>query len=352
MEKEEEKYIKLFTPLQREQEDMVYNIWKENIFEDIYHREIAIEKYCKEVNCDFLMALYSIIKIIENRYLMSLSNGEIAYPSKSLVEKLILENEVYKREEYGHLEIIDQKMCELNEKGYLDYPYIHIKLTQKDVNDLKNACEALIKERLKNIQPYIDNSLNAPCIIENYDILPQIERQFYYQIEKIKQDETTDKFDNKKEIVYDKQEKNIDEKEEEIKEEDENKEYYVSISKRLNQFIKRGTPENYSHIVNEKSFSNKRKYLIINRPLKKDCVLFAKVFNLTKDSLVAILKQKDGKNCKEIELTNQYFNRIEINLANPTEYEKALIKVRNECLNKINPSDFPILERNIKKSCK
>lgn len=204
MEKEEEKYIKLFTPLQRKQKDMVYNIWKENIFEDIYHREIAIEKYCKEVNCDFLMALYSIIKIIENRYLMSLSNGE-AYPSKSLVEKLILENEVYKREEYGHLEIIDQKMCELNEKGYLDYPYIHIKLTQKDVNDLKNACEALIKERLKNIQPYIDNPLNAPCIIENYDILPQIERQFYYQIEKIKQDETTDKFDNKHEVDFDKE---------------------------------------------------------------------------------------------------------------------------------------------------
>lgn len=148
--------------------------------------------------------------------------------------------------------------------------------------------------------------------------------------------------DDKNVIIWG-EEKIIDE--DEIKVDDKNKEHYDEIVKLLKPYIERGTPENYSDIVNEKSFSNKKKYLIINRTLKKDCVLFAKVFNLTKDSLVAILKQKDGKNCKEIELTNQYFNSIEINLANPTEYEKALIKVRNECLNKINPSVFPILER-------
>ena len=122
-------------------------------------------------------------------------------------------------------------------------------------------------------------------------------------------------------------------------------ELYKKIQKELKKYIKRGTPENYSDIVNEKAFSNKKKYLIIDRTLKKDCILFAKVFNLTKDNLITILKQKDGNNCKEIKLTNQYFNNIEINLVTPIGYEKALIKVRNECLNKINPSVFPILER-------
>lgn len=67
-------YIRLFYQLKKEQSNDIFNIWKENITEDITIRFKEIEKYCEEKECDLMMALYRIYDSFNISYVLSDSN--------------------------------------------------------------------------------------------------------------------------------------------------------------------------------------------------------------------------------------------------------------------------------------
>lgn len=126
---------------------------------------------------------------------------------------------------------------------------------------------------------------------------------------------------------------------------DKTEEYYNTLATTLKPYIDRGTPENYKLIVDYRSFNgNQNKYLSSKKITLKEWVLFAKTFELNRNELISLVKYKEKQN--SLTKDNTYFNVQEINLfyKQATPFEQALIKVRNECLNKIDPTRFPLYE--------
>lgn len=97
MEYEEDDYIRLFTPLKNQQEKDIYNIWIDNIEENIVNRKEEISEYCKKEKCDYLSALYLIYERIKNKFLCAIkqTSNEInkksyEYWDKSTIKKSII----------------------------------------------------------------------------------------------------------------------------------------------------------------------------------------------------------------------------------------------------------------------
>lgn len=137
----------------------------------------------------------------------------------------------------------------------------------------------------------------------------------------------------------------IDEKA--VQEENTNtKEEYKQIYKTLKKFIPFSSPEKYEKIIdykiNSKAFSNidGRFFMVMESGIDRDILRFAECFNLTRKEAEKIFKTKDKKS---IRLNPK--DSISINIDHPGDLEYALIKVRNECLNKINSKKFKLLEK-------
>jgi len=128
-----------------------------------------------------------------------------------------------------------------------------------------------------------------------------------------------------------------------LKENIPNIDLYKEIKKLLVPFIGRGTSQNYISIINNKKFSSKKTYLTLISSNKKDAILFAKTFNLNKDQLISVLRQKKEKKTQVLNISDVYFKSIIFNEIDPSKFERELFKVRNEYLNKINPKEFPLI---------
>ncbi|MDD4703336.1 MAG: hypothetical protein PHE28_03310 [Bacteroidales bacterium] len=92
---EEVKYphvYKLFEDIEIDQESEVFNIWMDKIEEKIDVKIKYIENYCKEMKCDFMIALYTVYKRLKEKpYLCHFYNNQTpkyAYYSYSLLHSL------------------------------------------------------------------------------------------------------------------------------------------------------------------------------------------------------------------------------------------------------------------------
>ncbi len=121
---------------------------------------------------------------------------------------------------------------------------------------------------------------------------------------------------------------------------------YKQIYKTLKKFISFSSPEKYEKIIdfkiNSKDFSNMdgRFFIVMESGIDRDILRFAECFNLKRKEAEKIFKTKDKK---PIRLNPK--DSISINIVTPSEFETALIDVRNKCLNKINPKKFKLLEK-------
>ncbi|MDX9797818.1 MAG: hypothetical protein RBT05_03080 [Bacteroidales bacterium] len=115
-------FIRLYISLKHSEEEMINKIWMQNSQDKIYHRKNAIKEYCEKENCDFMIALYSIVE---------------------------------------------------NHKT-------NTSLNPNDISDLEKQILKIAKQRHRNPLPYINNPLNLPIQKENYYNLSTIQKQFYY----------------------------------------------------------------------------------------------------------------------------------------------------------------------------
>lgn len=127
---------------------------------------------------------------------------------------------------------------------------------------------------------------------------------------------------------------------------DEHEEIYKEIQKKLNNYISYNGIEKYKKIINYKinstDFSNidGRCFLVMKSGIDRDILRFTECFNLTRKEAEKIFKTKDKK---PISLNPK--DSVSINMLDPSDFEKALIEVRNKCLHKINPEKFKLLEK-------
>lgn len=119
---------------------------------------------------------------------------------------------------------------------------------------------------------------------------------------------------------------------------------YEEIKKKLNKYISYNGIEKYKKIINYKinstDFSNidGRCFLVMKSGIDRDILRFTECFNLTRKEAEKIFKTKDKK---PISLNPK--DSVSINMLDPSDFEKVLIEVRNEHLNKINPKKFKLI---------
>ena len=125
---------------------------------------------------------------------------------------------------------------------------------------------------------------------------------------------------------------------------DEHEEIYKEIQKKLNNYISYDGVEKYKTIIqykiNSTDFSNidGRCFLVMKSGIDRDILRFTECFNLTRKEAEKIFKTKDKK---PISLNPK--DSVSINMLDPSDFEKVLIEVRNEHLNKINPKKFKLI---------
>jgi len=207
MEEEENLYYKLFTPLSNKQKEDVFQLWMNNIEEDIIIRKQAIKEYCDNNKCDFMMSLYYIFQNIENKYLCyyNIDQYEKEYKyydyeslssflRKRIVdflnsgsslnnEQMVFLNEmldIIKTKKYYDLSIA-------NTNNHFDFIDLYIDSiscigVEDDEKDLESQINALSKFRRKNPEEFINNPLNVPYEISYYYFYPEIEKNMYYKI--------------------------------------------------------------------------------------------------------------------------------------------------------------------------
>ncbi|NCC18127.1 MAG: hypothetical protein EOM29_04235 [Bacteroidia bacterium] len=121
-------------------------------------------------------------------------------------------------------------------------------------------------------------------------------------------------------------------------------EKYNKIEKLLAPHVERCTPNNIYALIENKTLNDT--YVLVKKNSKKECILFAKIFNIPQDTAFNIIRYKKDKQHLQFSCENIYFKNTEINLVKnqQTPFEEALINIRNDYLNKINPKEYPILE--------
>lgn len=133
-------------------------------------------------------------------------------------------------------------------------------------------------------------------------------------------------------------------KEEDIPDLHEDK--YKAIHNLLKDYITHASSNKIKAIINykinNKNFNNidGRSYFIMKSNIKRDICKFAQCFNITLKEAEKIFKTT---NKKPINLNPK--DSVSINMLDPSDFEKALIEVRNECLHKINPEKFKLLKK-------
>ena len=182
-------YIRLFYPLEKEQSNDIFNIWKENITEDITVRFKKIEKYCEEKECDLMMALYRIYDSFNISYVLSDSNlGIYDYLNEAtnsdfsrILKRAELDNEFQKimrikvkpikfdikildKEESKSIEDIYKKF----EKEFHPQPTINdarAKLIFEERTNIKSYIIELIKQRRESPEIYINDKVKTKVLI-------------------------------------------------------------------------------------------------------------------------------------------------------------------------------------------
>jgi hypothetical protein len=195
-EEDKKRYYRLFIPLLNKQKEDVFQLWMENIQEDIFIRKQIIKEYCDNNKCDFMMALFHIYKFIENKYYCDYCDEENEYIYKYfkahdliqfLKKDFIIIHGSYTEEVKENIKFILDVLRKTNkfdnyyEDFYSSINHISREYVINEEIDLKICIDSISKERYNNPDEFNNNPLNAPCEIENYDSFPEIEKQMYYK---------------------------------------------------------------------------------------------------------------------------------------------------------------------------
>jgi len=211
-------YIRLFYPLRRQQKEDVYNIWKDNIGEDISIKYKELEKYCEKNDCDLMMALFQIYdsynifycffdyNIGTSNYINSMSYSE----SMRGINRIFLDNKYQKK----ITNIKDDTLMRLN-KSLKNKPigkesnvkleaamesYLK-KLPQKEMineyrvyfvyeerKNIEDYILELIRERRGNPEKYINDKLKTKVRINKKSLFNypynNLEKQMYIPYDK------------------------------------------------------------------------------------------------------------------------------------------------------------------------
>lgn len=212
MEEEKDLYYRLFIPLSNKQKEDVFDIWMDNIEEDIYLRIEAISNYCikrkiENNNSDFMMALYSIIQKINNKYFCKYYEYDqnsvpiyeyhyydeddlVNFVKKRIIAKLNHSGENNKIHIENLITIIKSNhfynYLNAYEEEFYDYDYTHIQSISNDkvIEDtkiLEKHINNIIKKRRNDPILFNEKIFEFESIIKNYDSLPEIEKQMYYK---------------------------------------------------------------------------------------------------------------------------------------------------------------------------
>lgn len=212
MEEEKDLYYRLFIPLSNKQKEDVFDIWMDNIEEDIYLRIEAISNYCikrkiENNNSDFMMALYSIIQKINNKYFCKYYEYEqnsvpiyeyhyydeddlVNFVKKRIIAKLNHSGENNKIHIENLITIIKSNhfynYLNAYEEEFYDYDYTHIQSISNDkvIEDtkiLEKHINNIIKKRRNDPILFNEKIFEFEFSIKNYDSLPEIEKQMYYK---------------------------------------------------------------------------------------------------------------------------------------------------------------------------
>lgn len=208
MEEEKDLYIRLFYPLNEEQEKIVWEIWMENLGSDIYYRKKIIKNYCDRIDnngnkCDFMMALFYIYKKIRAQFLCFYYKPEYEneysyfdyYPLEVFLEERIayfLNNSLLSDDE--KIKIRKEIFDIINEQGeynditttfsdHMYFSYLHIYFISRnrveaDGNNLSHHIKELSNERQQNPKDYIEDTLNTPIEIPNFNSF-KLEKNMY-----------------------------------------------------------------------------------------------------------------------------------------------------------------------------
>ncbi|MBP1646531.1 MAG: hypothetical protein H6Q16_2109 [Bacteroidetes bacterium] len=231
MAEEEELYIRLFHPLNDKPKKEIWKIWENSINKDIYLRTKEIEQYCKENDCDFLMAIcyiYEIVKYLFTfKYVKEDGNIESKYFSyntpgyndlesflkKRIIDCLNLGGSITEEQVVTLYKMIDIIIYEriycykysdvlsdfLNKLGISSY-----NLNIEEEKDLRNIIEALSLERQNNPDIYINEILKIKVrkkdFEENIQYLGHT-KEMYYPVSKIKTENNIKDFNQEKTIT-------------------------------------------------------------------------------------------------------------------------------------------------------
>lgn len=237
MNREENLYIKLFISLRSNEEKDIYELWMENIEEKIYQRKKAIERYCKEKDCDFMIALFSIFEKIKDKYLIkfkSFNNGEISYKFMYLSKKSFREQP---------------------EKSFVS-KFGNLSQENNDIDNILSNIKIIIDQRRNNPDKYFQDILNTPCYKNMKDYF-EIQKSFYYPYFKFQK--IGDKAQKNKLLYSDK---------------------YEDMVEDLRPFIKNITPKILKHIIEKLSLPLDSQPLIMLKNNKSNIVRFADCFEI------------------------------------------------------------------------
>lgn len=204
---EEVKYphvYKLFEDIEIDQESEVFNIWMDKIEEKIDVKIKYIENYCKEMKCDFMIALYTVYKRLKEKpYLCHFYNNQTpkyAYYSYSLLHSLFWsyrsfppdsnveeENKRYKTCLKQMFEILDTNSKDFNSQNamligfhdFYDIPILEIQKNDIDCAYLERLISSYAEERKANPEPYIKKQ-KISIVKENFHTeFWELENEFY-----------------------------------------------------------------------------------------------------------------------------------------------------------------------------
>ncbi len=199
MEEEKDLYYRLFIPLSNKQKEDVFDIWMDNIEEDIYLRIEAISNYCikrkiENNNSDFMMALYSIIQKINNKYFCKYYEYEqnsvpiyeyhyydeddlVNFVKKRIIAKLNHSGENNKIHIENLITIIKSNhfynYLNAYEEEFYDYDYTHIQSISNDkvIEDtkiLEKHINNIIKKRRNDPILFNEKIFEFEFSIKNY----------------------------------------------------------------------------------------------------------------------------------------------------------------------------------------
>lgn len=195
---------KLFEDIEIDQESEVFNIWMDKIEEKIDVRIRYIENYCKEMKCDFMIALYTVYKRLKEKpYLCHFYNNQTpkyAYYSYSLLHSLFWcyrsfppdsnveeENKRYKTCLKQMFEILDTNNKDFNLQNailidfhdFYDIPILEIQKNDIDCTYLERFISSIAEERKANPEPYIKKQ-KISIVKENFHTeFWELENEFY-----------------------------------------------------------------------------------------------------------------------------------------------------------------------------